>query len=1005
VEIVGGGFVPGIIFNPSQPDLIYARTDIGGAYRWNPDTERWVPLTDWIGWEDWDLTGIASLATDPVEPNRVYLAAGTYTNDWSPDGIASILRSDDYGETWQRTVLPFKLGGNMPGRSMGERLAIDPNDNSILYLGAPSGNGLWRSTDYGATWAKVTSFPNPGGFVLDPSNPYTADIIGVVWVTFDATTGSPGNATQTIYVGVADLEESIYRSTDGGATWEPVPGQPTGFLPHHGILSSNGMLTISYSDGPGPYDGEKGDVWQYNTNDSTWTNISPIPSSSEDNYFGYGGLAVDAQDPDTLVVATLNSWWPDAIIYRSTDGGATWSPIWEWGAYPERIMHYTQDISAAPWLDWGANPAPPEVTPKLGWMMGDLDIDPFNSGRMMYGTGATIYGSNNLTAWDTGNDVTIEVMAQGLEETAVLDLVSPPQGPPLISGLGDIYGFRHDQLTEVPDEFFLNPSIPGEDIDYAELSPNFVVRVGTGDAANNIRSIGFSYDSGANWFQANTEPGGVTGGGTVAAAADASRVVWSPGGAGVVVYSTDNGSSWSNSSGLPAGAVVASDRVNPDKFYALSGGTFYVSTNGGASFSTTDATGFPAESVDLKALPGIEGDIWLAGGTGGGPYGLWHSADSGATFTRLANVQEADTIGFGKAAPGQTYPALYTSAQIDGVRGIFRSDDAGATWIRINDDQHQYGWTGSAISGDPRVYGRVYVGTNGRGILYGEPAGEPPTPTPCPGGVCATNTPTATATNTPPPTSTTIATDTPTPTETAIPTESPVPTDTPPSGACTVNYTVTNQWGNNFQADLTITNHLATAVSGWTLLWTYDAGQQVTYAWGATVTQSGSEVTASNPADHWNGTINANGGSVSFGLQGTYEGSLVVPTTFTLNGQACNESAPTPTAVPPSATPTTQPATSTPTAVLPTPTNTTVPATATATPLLPTPTATAVSPSPTPTAASPAATDAPGGGERFASAGGEAVVAEEDFHPILMSAYGYEDVFGYTAERVGTMGV
>jgi hypothetical protein len=55
-----------------------------------------------------------------------------------------------------------------------------------------------------------------------------------------------------------------------------------------------------------------------------------------------------------------------------------------------------------------------------------------------------------------------------------------------------------------------------------------------------------------------------------------------------------------------------------------------------------------------------------------------------------------------------------------GQPGVYRSDNAGEHWVRINDDQHQYGLM-LQIAGDPRVYGRVYLGTHGRGILYGEP--------------------------------------------------------------------------------------------------------------------------------------------------------------------------------------------------------------------------------------------------------------------------------------------
>src|SRR6185295_14815922 len=109
------------------------------------------------------------------------------------------------------------------------------------------------------------------------------------------------------------------------------------------------------------------------------------------------GLAVDAQHPDTVMVAALNSWWPDTMIWRSTNGGSSWTRIWDWGPWPDRILRYVQDIAGAPWLTFGEASAPPVLSPKLGWMVGDLEIDPFNSNRVLYGTGATIYASDDLT--------------------------------------------------------------------------------------------------------------------------------------------------------------------------------------------------------------------------------------------------------------------------------------------------------------------------------------------------------------------------------------------------------------------------------------------------------------------------------------------------------------------------------------------------------------------------------------------------------------------------------
>ncbi|ADI13093.1 endo-1,4-beta-glucanase [Streptomyces bingchenggensis BCW-1] len=70
----GTGFVTGVLFHPSVRGLAYARTDIGGAYRWDDRADRWTPLTDHLGWDDWNLLGVEAMAVDPVHPNREYLA-------------------------------------------------------------------------------------------------------------------------------------------------------------------------------------------------------------------------------------------------------------------------------------------------------------------------------------------------------------------------------------------------------------------------------------------------------------------------------------------------------------------------------------------------------------------------------------------------------------------------------------------------------------------------------------------------------------------------------------------------------------------------------------------------------------------------------------------------------------------------------------------------------------------------------------------------------------------
>jgi hypothetical protein len=692
VVIKGGGFVSGIITSPVLPGLLFARTDVGGAYRHAPATGRWLPLTDWVGHDNSNLIGIESIAADPIDPNRVYLAAGTYTTA----GNGAILRSTDMGRSFTRHTLPTPMGGNADGRSTGERLVIDPNLPTTLYFGSRTA-GLWRSTDAAETWAQVPSFPTTG------TNNGDAGVAGngLTFVVFDRNSGVPGAPTPAIYVGVGITNDaSLYRSLDAGVTWEAVAGQPAGLLPHHAAFDGCGNVYFTFNDKPGPNGISKGAVWRYETTTGIWTDVSPPTGQG-----GFGGISADPAHPGTLIVTTLDRW-VQGDIYRTTDGGASWVNL---------AKAFQRDVNGALWLGWHTNPA---SLPLLGWM-GDVEIDPFAPGHVLFITGQGIWSTSDATAADTGAATHWKFDDDGLEETVVLDLVSPPVGAQLLSGVGDIAGFRHDDLDVSPADGMFGPPIFGNtnSLDFAEAAPNIIVRVGTSSSA---AKGAYSTDGGATWIPFPAAPANSGGQGSIAVSADGSTLVWAPaslpssGGvkppAPQPSYSRDRGTTWTACTGLSTGVQLAADRVNPATFYASGRSGTFVSTDGGVTFvKTATLAGRP------RPVFGIEGDVWIATSVG-----LYHSQDSGQTFVQPSQTVNAGTaVGFGMAAPGQSYPSIYLAGAVSVVWGTYRSDDAGVTWQRIDDVNHQFGSI-NCLTGDPRKYGRIYLGTGGRGIIYGD---------------------------------------------------------------------------------------------------------------------------------------------------------------------------------------------------------------------------------------------------------------------------------------------
>src|SRR6185312_4837570 len=145
----------------------------------------------------------------------------------------------------------------------------------------------------------------------------------------------------------------------------------------------------------------------------------------------------------------------------------------------------------------------------------------------------------------------------------------------------------------------------------------------------------------------------------------------------------DGGAHWTACDGIAAGARVIADPINPARFYGFDGrtGNVFVSTNPAAGFSEINAALGSTKAVDfrtpaLSATPGREGDLWL----NSVERGLYHQTNGASGFLKVATVQEARAIGFGKPADGETFPAIYLAGRVENIEGLFRSTDVGVTW-------------------------------------------------------------------------------------------------------------------------------------------------------------------------------------------------------------------------------------------------------------------------------------------------------------------------------------
>jgi photosystem II stability/assembly factor-like uncharacterized protein len=701
VNTQGMGYVTGLVIHPLPPYDIYIRTDVGGAYRFDRGTQRWIPLLDKFGPLESESYGVESIAVGPTDGNTVYIAVahGRIVNGGDVSSPAEVFVSHDKGTTWSATGLAsasLYIGANDPYRgSTGERLAVDPNDPSVVYF-ASRKDGLWRgavSTAPAMDWQQVSGLPAAS------TSP------GITFILFDPGGGKTATGlTKDLYAGV--YGSGVYASTDGGTTWAAITATPN---PARATITSDGTLVVTLGDDGG----SAGSVGRYKA--GVWSDITPNQATNS-----YSGVTSDPTNAGTIMVAENNSHG----IYRSTDQGNTWAQIAANSTFNAQPQYY-------------ANPSCCDAA---------LVIDPASTKRVWQTNGYGVIETEDITAsttawtWQMAN----------LEELVVNKVKVPPvvtvpgtttPGADLMSAAGDMVGFRYASRDIVPaatiDSF---PYVAGgSGITYCASHPENAAFVGWDEINTASAMSGITTDNGLTWKHIpNTTPG--TAGRIAMSSDDPKKMVWVPHNANPV-YTADGGTTWLPAmyNGAPlspswqltnewwGGDVLAADQIAPGAFYYFNNADFYTSADYGATWQKSNLT-WPQDphwviDVNIAPNPVKAGDVWMALSPNSNQpwtYQLLHSTDGGKSFAPVTTLAFARFVAFGKG-PNASTATMYVEGQANGdtQEAIYESNDSGATWTRISDPATmQFGEIGS-LEGDMRTRDLVYVGMGGRGILFG----------------------------------------------------------------------------------------------------------------------------------------------------------------------------------------------------------------------------------------------------------------------------------------------
>jgi hypothetical protein len=770
-KIGGGGFVKGQAFADDGTHMIYGDTGLS-CYIRDPNNPARLSYENLFhrakctvpADADYDVVNGGGFGASICATNSSVAYFGQYNSLW---------KTSDRGLTIQRLTAftpSDGLGNYTDGAKWTENvIACDPVQPNVVYVGTvntQAGAGRIRfSNDGGATFTLIptTSIPVP-----------TATPWSVSHIVFDRSSGTTvvSGQTRTSRIVIQSQGVGCYQSIDGGQTWASIGGPAyckCMAFAVDGVLYANNNIDNTISASSLSYY----QIWKYAS--GTWTNISPL-NGAPDPIRGTEFLSI-ACDP--LNAARVTGWHSNATMVQSLNRGSTWSA-------QTSAINVVIGTDGATWIK--------NIFPSIS--LGSAKFHPTIANTVITTTGHTVLRSVVATSTGASLDYTQEYSGE-LENLVSMDVRHYGEGHPVIFCQMDqdfMPKYPHE-MGEYPVRSALGPlqgatdpygiGIPGinhgTSMAGSLLNPREVYAViGGFDTVDQL-----SHDGGRTWnwpvSRCYYTSGIVAFGQAAVNHHNPLNIVRTPTGAAGSLprYTTDGGATWATSvfspvppstpgpppTGINAGTMhpayyagkqaTVADPNNAGHFYcsvygdgvnpATENAGLYKSTDGGANFTRVFSGNITTANGDywnlrLRMVPGHPGHIW-ATAAGQTPR---RSTNYGVTWTDLPFVRAAIDIGFGKAAPGASYPTIFIAAMIasagtldsDYKPAVYRSIDETVSWQRITPisnttpfldimtpDLMSYFW---ALDGDKGIFGRMYYAVGGAaGFHYLKMTSEP----------------------------------------------------------------------------------------------------------------------------------------------------------------------------------------------------------------------------------------------------------------------------------------